>query len=85
MTRRRAVASRTRGFVQEVVIEKLPRDFVHDPDSETIAAALNNAGVTYCMHFRDPCYTFCGVRNVDGRWEPISQARRMEWLEAVCK
>lgn len=80
------LASRQSSNIEmEPVTEKLPRDFVEDPPSAEIAAALNAAGATYCRHHRDPCFTFCGVKHDGEQWVVISKERRKLWLDAIIK
>lgn len=47
--------------------------FVHDPDSERIAAELTAAGSSVCPHDRNPCIARCGVQTE-------RKGTRHEWL-----
>lgn len=60
-------------------------DFVADPPSEAIAAALNASWATACVHDRDPCNTYCGVERREHHWQIIPLERRLAWLDRVEK
>lgn len=68
--------------------------FVFQPDSESIAARLNEVRAETCEHHRAPCYLRCGVQKVWRRtpesgdrvapqWEPIPLLARLEWLNRL--
>ena len=50
-------------------------DYIEDPPSAEIAAALQATDATLCEHDRNPCYSRCGVRREATR-------RSLEWSEA---
>lgn len=41
--------------------------FVEAPDSAAIAAELNAADASVCIHLRNPCFLRCGVRAASER------------------
>jgi hypothetical protein len=58
----------------------LATQFVHKPDSWTIADDLNARLCGVCTHGRRPCYVFCGVMNERGTWRPIHPYEHARWF-----
>lgn len=70
----------------------LASEFVHEPDSAEIAAALSATEANVCKHGRSPCYVFCGVERKPGAktfkarrrlWSPITPEERWRWFGCV--